>query len=411
MDLITHLPVSPDTGNDSVVVYVDRLTKMGHFIPTHHTVDAPTLADLYIEHVFRLHGVSRRVVSDRDPRFTAEFWRHVFSRLGTKLHMSSGYHPQTDGQTERMNRTLEEMLRSFCGGAGMEARWEQYLPLVEFQYNNGTQATTGYSPFFLNAGQHPHTPASLTAGASAVTMRVPAADSWLQTMEEALVAARAAIERAQANQARYYDSRRRAVEYEVGDLVYVAVQGLPKTRRGSKVAHRRKGPFRVAKRIGKVAYLLDLPATWSVHPVFHVSFLERHRPDSEGWHAPPELAEVVEARYIGPQGSRTLWFQVRHADAAADDDVWLTADQLQVAAPSLFNEWHHTHSLATVPVAVLARRISQEDDMLDDFQVLYDDGAVLWVPDHVLVWRAPTMMQEFIDVELAERDASAGARA
>ena len=152
MDLITHLPASPETGNDSVVVFVDRLSKMTHFVPTHHTVDAPGLAELYIQHVFRLHGVSRRVVSDRHSKFTSDFWRHVFKRLGTDMHMSSGYHPQTDGQTERMNRTLEEMLRAFCGAEGMQDRWEHYLPIAEFQYNNGTQASTGYTPFFLNKG-------------------------------------------------------------------------------------------------------------------------------------------------------------------------------------------------------------------------------------------------------------------
>ena len=396
MDLITHLPVSPDTGHDSVVVFVDRLSKMTHFVPTHHTVDAPGLAELYIQHVFRLHGVSRRVVSDRDSKFTSDFWRHVFKRLGTKLHMSSGYHPQTDGQTERMNRTLEEMLRSFCGAESMQDRWEHYLPVAEFQYNNGTQASTGYTPFFLNTGQHPHTPASLTAGADAVTMQVPAADSWLQAMEEALQAARAAVERAQANHAQYYNSRRRAVEYKVGDWVYVAVQGLPKRRRGSKVAHRRRGPYMIKKRIGPVAYLLDLPVTWNVHPVFHVSVLELRKPDSEGWHEPPKLAKVEEARYIGPQGSRTLWFQVKHADPVADDDVWLTADELQVAAPALYTEWLEKHDLTAVPVAILARRDSPEGDGTSDFKVLYDDGEALWLPDHVLVWRAPTMMQEFI---------------
>jgi len=312
------------------------------------------------------------------------------------LTMSSGYHPQTDGQTERMNRTLEEMLRAFCGTIDMQHRWEDYLPLAEFQYNNSVQTSTSFTPFYLNSGQHPHTPASLTAGADAVTMRVPSAETWLKAMDEALAAAKAAMERAQATQALYYNRHRRPVEYSVGDQVYVAVQGLPDNRRGSKVCHRRRGPYRVAQRVGKNAYRLDLPVTWNVHPVFHVSYLQPHRPDSRSWHEPPKLAKVVEARYMGPQGERTLWFQVQHERPGADDDVWLTAAELQQAAPALYIAWHQAHDESTVPVKILAERsIDDDDDWGVEFQVLYNDGVKLWIKDRLLRQRAPTLVDEF----------------
>ena len=408
MDLITHLPTSPESGNTSVVVFVDRLTKMTHFVPCHHTITAVQLAELFIQHVFRLHGLPKRVVSDRDSKFTSDFWRHVFKCLGTKLHMSSGYHPQTDGQTERMNRTLEEMLRAFCGAPAMQDRWEDYLPLVEFQYNNGMQASTGFSPFFLNTGQHPHTPVSLTAGAEAVTMRVPSAEVWLKAMEEALAAAQAAMERAQANQALYYNRTRRPVEYKVGDRVYVAVQGLPKGRRGPKVGHRRMGPYPIRQRIGKNAYRLDLPATWTAHPVFHVSYLEPARSDPMVWHEPPKLGKVLEARWMGPQGERTLWFRVEHQNTRADEDVWLTAAELQQAAPALYFDWRQSHDAAAVPVSILAERSIEGDDWGIEFQVLYNDGAKLWIQDWLLRQRAPGLVDEFygeIDSAEAEEEA------
>ena len=119
-------------------------------------------AALFLEHVFRLHGLPDSIVSDRDPRFTSAFWRHVFSMLGTKLHMSTADHPQTDGQTERVNRVVEDILRS---SAGPET-WSSQLPMVEFAINNSAHASTGESPFYLNGLRHPKTPIAFVRGAS-----------------------------------------------------------------------------------------------------------------------------------------------------------------------------------------------------------------------------------------------------
>ena len=137
-------------------------------------------------------------------------------------------------------------------------------------------------------------------------MRVPDAEKWLDTMHEALAAAQAAMERAQATQASYYNRTRRLVEFEPGDQVYVAVQGLPHNRRGSKVSMRRRGPYKVLERIGQNAYRLDLPAVWNVHPVFHVSYLEPHRPDTAKWHDAPKLLVAVEGRWHEVGSERTL---------------------------------------------------------------------------------------------------------
>ena len=150
-------------------------SKMIHAVPTLTTVTAEGVADLFFREIYRLHGLPEVLVSDRDPRFTGLFWQALWKVLGTKLRLSSPYHPQTDGQTERANRTLEEVLRAYVGPDLND--WHRYLPLAEFAYNNSTQASTGFSPFYLNSGQHPLTPVSMLNADSGDT--VPSVHQFL----------------------------------------------------------------------------------------------------------------------------------------------------------------------------------------------------------------------------------------
>ena len=155
MDLMTDLPTTAE-GHDSIVVFCCRLTKMLHFVPCCKTVTAPQLASLFVQHVFRAHGLPKNIVSDRDPRFTLHFWKTVFTLLGTTLNMSTAFHPQTDGPSERAFRTLQQMLRSYV--SPRQNDWEECVPLLEFAYNNSKQASTGFSPFVLCYGRAPATP-------------------------------------------------------------------------------------------------------------------------------------------------------------------------------------------------------------------------------------------------------------
>ena len=150
MDLIIALPRSR-SGKDAIVVFVCKLTKMVHYVATTTNVTAPELADIFMREVVRLHGVPESILSDRDPRFTAHFWRAFWTHLGTTLTMSTAYHPQSDGQTERANRTLEEMLRSVINFRQND--WDQHLASAEMAINDAKQASTGFSPFYLNYGQ------------------------------------------------------------------------------------------------------------------------------------------------------------------------------------------------------------------------------------------------------------------
>uniref|UniRef100_H3GZA0 Integrase catalytic domain-containing protein n=1 Tax=Phytophthora ramorum TaxID=164328 RepID=H3GZA0_PHYRM len=158
MDFVFGLPKDSD-GNTGIVVFVDRLSKMAHLAAVPDTIDGKGTAKLFIDLVFRQHGLPESIVSDRDPRFTGKFWSSVFKVLGTRLDMSTTDHPQTDGQTERVNRVVEDVLRSVC--AETPKRWSTMLPLGEFALNNAVHASTGFTPLYVNDLTHPRVPLTL----------------------------------------------------------------------------------------------------------------------------------------------------------------------------------------------------------------------------------------------------------
>jgi len=278
MDLITSLPVTKD-GNDAIVVVVDKFSKMVHYIPTVTTTDAPKLATLMIEHVIRLHGVPIHIISDRDPRFTSSFWKALWLQLGTKLKMSTAYHPQSDGLTERNNRTLEESLRSYVNYH--QNNWDTMLPLLEFSYNNCINSTTGYSPFFLNYGQHPTTPLDFVLRKEVQVNDT--ASNMIEKLYDALDNAHNNITKAQASQKKYADQKRRDFEqFEIGDKVLLSTDNLRTPGRAPKLIAKRIGPFVINRVLGKLNYQLELPNTLKgIHNRFHVQQLTRfHSSDS-----------------------------------------------------------------------------------------------------------------------------------
>ncbi|POM78718.1 Pol protein [Phytophthora palmivora] len=151
-----------DKGNTGILVFVCRLSKMVHLAPVRDKVTGKQAAQLFLDSVFRYHGLPETIVSDRDPRFTGAFWDTLFQLLGTKLTMQTADHPQTDGQTERVNRVLEDTLRSICAEAALS--WSDQLPMVEFALNNAVHASTRFTPFYLNGLRHPQVPLTLRGG-------------------------------------------------------------------------------------------------------------------------------------------------------------------------------------------------------------------------------------------------------
>ncbi|GJP49230.1 hypothetical protein CLOM_g8470, partial [Closterium sp. NIES-68] len=155
LDFITGLPATT-SGHDAILVVIDKFSKMGHFIRTHTTARTEETAQLFVRYIISQHGIPTKLISDRDPKFTSKFWKELMSRLGTKFAMSSAYHPQTDGQTERLNQIVEQLIREACKDE--ISKWDLHLPVLEFAYNNATHAATGQMPFFLCYERHPLTP-------------------------------------------------------------------------------------------------------------------------------------------------------------------------------------------------------------------------------------------------------------
>jgi hypothetical protein len=284
LDLITQLPKSK-SGYDAIVVFIDRLSKFTYFCPTTSNVDAPGVAHLFFSTVWRHHGLPEAIISDRDPRFVGRFWKGLFELCGTKLKMSTAHHPETDGQTERTNRTLEQMLRAYVGYK--QDDWDRYLFAVEFAYNNSEQASTGLTPMKIATGQDPNTPASLLNMPTASA--VQSTEDFLLQLQNATRVAMDNMAIAQDYQAQYADRTRREEIFKVGDQVLLSSQHINTAyqikQHSKKLSHRWIGPYPIEQVVSKVAYKLRLPDNMHIHPVFHVSVLKRYTLN------PPEFSD------------------------------------------------------------------------------------------------------------------------
>jgi hypothetical protein len=271
MDFIVGLPRT-QAGYDSIWIIVDRLTKVTHFIPIKTTYSGVQLAELYMSRIMCLHGVPKKIVSDRGSQFTSKFWEKLHESMDTKLNFSSTYHPQTDGQAERTNQILEDMLRA-CA-LKYEKSWDKSMPYAEFSYNNSYQASIKMAPFEALYGRQCRTLLywSPTRESQVFGLEV------LRDAEKQVQMIRENQKVIQSRQKSYADKRRDLL-FEVVDFVYLKVSHMRGTRRfkvKGKLAPRYVGPFKIVDRKGEVTYQLELPPQLSdVHDVFHVSQLKK----------------------------------------------------------------------------------------------------------------------------------------
>ncbi|KAJ9561776.1 hypothetical protein OSB04_006936 [Centaurea solstitialis] len=272
MDFVTKLPKTKK-GNDTIWVIVDRLTKSAHFLPIKETYSIDKLAQLYVGEIVMRHGVPISIISDRDSRFTSRFWQSLQAALGTRVDLSTAYHPQTDGQTERTIQTLEDMLRACVLEFG--GSWDDHLPLVEFSYNNSYHASIQCAPYEALYGRKCRSPLNwLEVGENRLFRPdvVQETTDKIKMVQEKLKVAR-------DRQKSYADNRRKPLEFQVGDKVLLKVspwKGLIRFGKKGKLNPRFVGPFEVLERIGPVAYRLDLPIELSsIHDTFHVSNLKK----------------------------------------------------------------------------------------------------------------------------------------
>ena len=292
MDFVVKLPVT-GAGHDSILVVVDRLTKMTHLIACNETITAQNLANLFINNVFKLHGIPEQIITDRGSLFMSQFWKHFTQVLQIQRKVSTAYHPQTDGQTERVNQIMEDMLRHFVNND--QTNWDELLGLVEFAINNSFQDSVKATPFQLN---YIHSPAMPVATLNGLPVKTNSATELAYEVTDIIKKAKQCLYNAQQRYKHYADNKRKYISFQEGDEVLLSTKNLTlKTVGTMKLMPKFVGPFAVSARINDVVYQLDLKSTLPIHNVFHVSLLKPYYPDSKVKPPPPPTIVNNEAAY------------------------------------------------------------------------------------------------------------------
>ncbi|KAJ0442677.1 putative nucleotidyltransferase, Ribonuclease H [Helianthus annuus] len=340
MDFIVGLPVSNRV--DTILVVVDRLSKYAHFLCLSHPFTAKGVASVFCKEIVRLHGFPRSIISDRDVVFLSNFWQELFRLCQTKLQMSTSYHPQTDGQTEVLNRCLEAYLR--CFAHEQPTKWCSYLPWAEYSYNTGFHTSTGTTPFSVVYGRDPPPLSPYVAGET----KNADLEHQLIDRDDMLKILRSNLSKAQDRMRNQANTRRRELSFQEGDYVFLKIQpyrqkSLAK-RRYEKLSPRFYGPYRVSRKVGPVAYQLELPSDARIHPVFHVSMLKPARgsfpstsapplPITKDWEVDLQPHSVLAHRWVTEAGHPVLELLILWDHRPSEEATWENYDLLAAQFP------------------------------------------------------------------------------
>jgi hypothetical protein len=345
MDFITDLPNVK--GYNQCWVIVDRFTKMAHFVPLKNR-KAKELALAFVREIWRLHGLPKRVVSDRDTVFTSSFWTEVMRLIEVEQDKSSAYHPQTDGQTERVNQVLEHYLRTYC--VWDQDDWVELLPFAEFCYNNTVHTATKQTPFFAAYYQHPENNFVHPSNADPESNN-PAAIKTVETLHAMRDAMKENMKAAQDRMRKYYDKKvaNEEPKFKVGDWVMVNAKNIKTKRPTKKLDYKLRGKFQIEKLCGTYAYKLKLPPmSGKIHPVFHISLLEPYHsntiPGRRSPTPPPVDLEEQEWFVEGIVTSRIRKGQVEYLVSwkgfGPDDNTWEPYENLKDGAEDTVRKYH-----------------------------------------------------------------------
>lgn len=351
-DFIVKLPKS--AGFDTIMVVVDKNTKLAHFIPTNETIDSKETATLYLQHVWKHHGTPDEIISDRGSVFVSKFMRRLYDLLRIRPTPSTAFHPQSDGQTERVNQTLEQILRIFT--TRRQDDWSDFLPIAEFAYNNSLHSATGFSPFYATYGYHPN-----LSCISPTSSTVPAAEERVRHLQEVHDEIKTIIKMAGDQAKRYYDRHvQLQPHFEIGDKVLLRHDHIATTAPSKKLESKFLGPFRISAKLSDLVYRLQIPQTLRIHDVFHISLLEPYRQDtiSARKQQPPppiitpageiewEVRSVLDSRLSGR--GKKLQYLVSWQGYGPDQNSWEPTENLQ-NAPKAVKKFHQRHPNAPGP--------------------------------------------------------------
>src|SRR3954469_17224710 len=262
VDIIGELPESQ--GFNAIFVIVDCFSKQIHAIPINMSLTAEGYARIFRDHVFKLHGIPEKVISDRGPQFVSKFIQSLYQMLEVTGNPSTAWHPQTDGQTERVNQEIERYLQIYINHH--QTDWAEWLSIAEFSYNDKIHSSTKQSPFFVNHGQHPRKGVNTSK-----FVKNDSAEDFTTRMKKVHEETEKALETAAVDMKKFYDHKRGpSKQYSKGDKVWLEATNIRTDRPMKKLDDKRYGPFEIKKKVGAGAYELKLPKSWRpIHPVFN----------------------------------------------------------------------------------------------------------------------------------------------